>query len=584
MRRHLLLLSLVVALGGCLGSGEGPGLQGPLPNDEPVADAGPDQTVAVGDLVTLDGSASDDFDGDPLTYAWTLTSVPAGSTAALSDPAAISPTFTADLAGDYVATLVVNDGTVSSLADTVTITAVVVDLAPLADAGADQLATVGAPVTLDATGSSDPEAGALTYLWTVVAAPAGSSAALDDATLAQPQFTPDVAGSWSFSVEVSDGNTTSTATVEVTTIWRLNLAGNVAPIFTNTDASPVLVDVQSLDLEVQSGVPFWVIVATGIPSYQHTLTAADITFLNTVQPDSKFVNNSGTTLTAGTVVALGTDVGYKVIDACFASTGGGGWFPPGPTCPQDQQRVVYLPVTPEVATQTCYTQVDAIGVYRNGVAMFNWSDAQSFNDEQVWHQLAAKFEVKDLDVCSSHANQSGDYHHHLNPNCLAEQLGDAGTSHSPIYGYAADGYPIHGVWQANGVKAQSCWKVRDYDTPGTTGCGTSKQRTCLLVDRLDPSQGTVAAAAPGPDTDAVEISEGGDAYTVESGYYFEDYYFDATCAAAGGEFLDEHNGHDHDAFGYHYHQTESFPYNVGPEYRGRLFPNSVQGCSTSPAQ
>lgn len=582
MRRLPSLLVLVLALGGCLQSSDY--FSGPGPNDAPTADAGVDQIVLVGDTVDLDGSGSDDRDGDTLTYEWTVVSVPVGSTATLSDALVASPTFTADLAGTYEFSLVVNDGSVSSDPDTVTILALVVDLAPVADAGTKQVATLGAPVTLDATGSSDPEAGAITYLWTLDAAPPGSTATLDDATLAQPQFTPDLDGTWSFTLEVNDGNSSSFDTVVVTTVWDFNLTGETAAIYTNTDASPVLVNVQDVSLESQSGVPYFRVQATGMPNYTHTVTAADVNFLDNVQPNSKFLNNSGTTVSAGTVVDLGTDMGYKVIDACFNSTGGGGWFPPGPTCPQDQAHDVYLPVTPVVATQTCYTQVNTIGIYRNGVAMFNWSDAQSFNDAGVWHQLAAKFEVKDLDLCSSHANQSGNYHHHLNPNCLAEQLGDTGTGHSPLYGYAADGYPIYGLYHAAGVKAESCWKVRDYDTPSpTTGCGVSKQRSCLLVDQMDPNGGTVAAASAGPDTDAVELSEGGDAYTVASGFYFEDYYFDAACAAAGNQYLDEHNGHDHDGLGYHYHQTEGFPYNVGPVYRGELNPNAVQTCVVTPA-
>jgi len=91
-------------------------------NVRPVANAGPDQTVTVPATVTLDGAASSDADNDPLTYQWSLSSAPAGSTAALSDATAISPAFTADLAGTYILQLIVNDGTLDSLPDTVTIT------------------------------------------------------------------------------------------------------------------------------------------------------------------------------------------------------------------------------------------------------------------------------------------------------------------------------------------------------------------------------------------------------------------------------------------------------------------------------
>jgi len=92
-------------------------------NTVPVADAGSPQSLVAGSKVSLSAAASSDADGDKLTYAWTLTSKPDGSTAALSDAAALAPTFVADTPGTYVASLVVNDGKASSPAVSVTITA-----------------------------------------------------------------------------------------------------------------------------------------------------------------------------------------------------------------------------------------------------------------------------------------------------------------------------------------------------------------------------------------------------------------------------------------------------------------------------
>jgi len=112
-------------------------------NTPPIADAGPDQTVFLGNTVALNGGNSSDADGHTLTYQWTLIP-PAGSNAtnsatsnatnsatnnaALSDPNAQSPTFMAEVQGEYTAELIVNDGLVDSPIDTVTITAIPLNL------------------------------------------------------------------------------------------------------------------------------------------------------------------------------------------------------------------------------------------------------------------------------------------------------------------------------------------------------------------------------------------------------------------------------------------------------------------------
>ncbi len=176
-------------------------------NSPPVADAGPDQSVAVTDVVTLDGSGSSDIDGDPLTYQWTLTSTPAGSTATLSNSNDVMPTFTVDLPGTYVASLVVNDGNADSVADTVSVSTV--NSPPVADAGPDQTATVGSPITLDGSGSTDVDGDPLTYQWTLVSKPPASAASLSDPTVVMPTFVLDVAGSYTVELVVHDGTVSS---------------------------------------------------------------------------------------------------------------------------------------------------------------------------------------------------------------------------------------------------------------------------------------------------------------------------------------------------------------------------------------
>jgi len=93
-------------------------------NSKPVADGGPDQAVVVGATeatVTLDGRGSSDANHDSLTFRWSFTVLPEGSTAALSDPTAAQPTFIADLPGMCVLQLIVNDGQEDSALDDVVI-------------------------------------------------------------------------------------------------------------------------------------------------------------------------------------------------------------------------------------------------------------------------------------------------------------------------------------------------------------------------------------------------------------------------------------------------------------------------------
>ena len=83
----------------------------------PVANAGPDQVTVIKNWVRLDGSASLEYDGEPLTYDWTFTAKPADSTVALSGATTVAPGFEADVPGTYIMQLVVSDGHVLSVAD-----------------------------------------------------------------------------------------------------------------------------------------------------------------------------------------------------------------------------------------------------------------------------------------------------------------------------------------------------------------------------------------------------------------------------------------------------------------------------------
>lgn len=193
-------------------------------NSAPMAHAGADQNVTTGTLVTLDGSASSDADGDLLSFTWSFISKPDGSQVTLSDTNAAKPNFIPDMDGDYVIRLVVHDGLASSNPDTVTITAATVNSAPVAHAGADQNVTTGTLVTLDGSASSDADGDLLSFTWAIVSVPDGSQATLFDATAATPTFTPDVDGDYVVRLVVNDGELFSSADTVIITAATANSA------------------------------------------------------------------------------------------------------------------------------------------------------------------------------------------------------------------------------------------------------------------------------------------------------------------------------------------------------------------------
>ncbi len=173
-------------------------------NEAPIADAGLDQAIiAIGTVVQLDGTGSYDLDGDAFTYAWTL-STPSGSAAALDDPGSATPSFVPDAYGNYVATLVVTDSNgLPSTPDDVLVS--FDNVPPVADAGNNQAVRVGDIVLLDGGASVDANGDSLSYEWSLVTAPLGSVATVDDPTAQTTTFTPDLSGTYQIDLIVSDG-------------------------------------------------------------------------------------------------------------------------------------------------------------------------------------------------------------------------------------------------------------------------------------------------------------------------------------------------------------------------------------------
>lgn len=367
---------------------------------------------------------------------------------------------------------------------------------------------------------------------------------------------------------------------DLSAIWIIG-EGETSPVV----EAGSLVNVQSVSTETIDGVDYLLVEATGLPSYDPTIDEEMLEELTSrPRADSDF-DDGEPTVGVGDTVVWGQDVGY-VNDQCDVGAGQGYW-PPGPACPSTQETQAYFPLSPTMAADGEESEggLGKLGLWVNGVSIYGWGDGMSYENGGVWQNLAPVFEVYDLDICDGHAAM-GDYHHHNDADCLAEQLDDTGTGHSPVYGVAADGYPVYGPWVAEGVLARSSWVVRGYDDPDSeTGCGTSGARTCLLVDRLDPSAGTVPTIQQGPDTTDLVTTASGNVLTALAGSYFEDYYYDASLNDGTLPALDEHNGHDHDGLGYHYHVTleeqadghlaNVFPYFIGETFAGVLADNAV---------
>lgn len=194
-------------------------------NKAPTANAGANQVINEGSLVTLHGTASDP-ENDPLTYLWVS---PVGVIlSSISDP---NPTFTAPEVTantDFTFSLIVNDGNTNSQISYVVITVKQVNKTPVANAGTDQAINENTLVTLDATASSDGDGNPLTYQWT---APVGIT--LSSTTTAKPTFTaPEVSTdtNFTFSLKVNDGIIDSPADQVVITVRQVNKT----PVFTSS--------------------------------------------------------------------------------------------------------------------------------------------------------------------------------------------------------------------------------------------------------------------------------------------------------------------------------------------------------------
>ncbi|MES2673379.1 MAG: PKD domain-containing protein [Pseudomonadota bacterium] len=193
------------------------------PNQKPIANGGPDQSVNVNENVILSAVGSSDADGDTLTYSWTLITQPGSSNLVLNNASSVTTGFTPEYQGVYSFQLIVRDGLINSEPDTVVVTVNQPNRKPVANAGPDQHANIGTLVTLDGSGSSDVDGDTLTYKWEIIS-PAQTTTKLSSASTVMPTFTILDHGLYVVRLIVNDGKLDSdpdTVSFEI---------GNVKPV------------------------------------------------------------------------------------------------------------------------------------------------------------------------------------------------------------------------------------------------------------------------------------------------------------------------------------------------------------------
>lgn len=202
------------------------------------------RTVTVGASILLDGAGTKDADGDAVVTSWDLMERPAASKAGLAIDATTARLNT-DTAGVYKVRARATDPkgaysetvypfeAVGSVPQVVVVTSV--DMSVPLNAGTTTVAgTTGYLMSLSGAGSTYTGDGALSYAWTLVSKPAGSTTSLDSATGPFAHMTPDVLGDYTVKLLVTAPTGASSS---YTTVVSVKNRRPVAAIGTN--ATPV---------------------------------------------------------------------------------------------------------------------------------------------------------------------------------------------------------------------------------------------------------------------------------------------------------------------------------------------------------
>lgn len=178
------------------------------------------------------------------------------------------------------------------------------------------------------------------------------------------------------------------------------------------------------------------------------LAIAPVALAQSIVPaTTHWIRNTGGQVGFGGIPANVTLVRHSTNFVYPSSAGIPGYsigpWPGNPNVPANQNYVFRIAKNPTVATTQPATPLGPIGVLTNGVPFFNALDAMSYNNQNIWHRNAMYWEAASFDSCKGHPAPGGVYHPHQFPPCVSAT---DPQHHSPIIGWAFDGFPIYGPY------------------------------------------------------------------------------------------------------------------------------------------
>ena len=305
---------------------------------------------------------------------------------------------------------------------------------------------------------------------------------------------------------------------------------------------------------------------------------------NTSQTGSYYMNGNGTPISNGILVNC-QQVEYSN-DFVYVTTEGVPSYPTGPfldgnpSQAQAQGAIYKIPLNPQPNNgNPTSTTMGTIGIFINGTSLYDYRDGVAWNPStnalcggpgnppcpggpaasMDWNRDAIPAEMDGFD-CSKGHPAMGQYHHHQNPSAFDLDLNVVSSicnlydaeglyaidpsAHSPLIGYAYDGYPIYGAY--------------GYANQDGSG-GIVRIKSSYQLQNL-------SSRTNGP---AINT-------TYFLGYFREDYEY---VSQSGEDFLDEHNGrvcvtpeYPNGTYAYFCTVDENhnsyYPYAVGPTFYG----------------